>query len=231
MRDASRGTKRTDSGTKSRARCGKRPCHSSRIARCERWRSDARPDGFVSSCRFLLTLKSALQRCAFYFVYRGAAAVPTAALPIYCAAGMHFPALRCAQVTATRPSDTGWHPPVSSVVIGYAPSFSGIHDLSKSHDASTRHARSHEISAPNCWCGSQFGRSADSACEAASHARRACAITTSGSAGRAYLNRHVLFGKGWAREPRYSRRNDDALNVFGVESFQIGPESISEELA
>jgi hypothetical protein len=52
-----------------------------------------------------LTLKSALQRCAFYFVYRGAAAVPTAALSIYCAAGVHFPALRCAQVTATTLSD------------------------------------------------------------------------------------------------------------------------------
>jgi hypothetical protein len=191
-----------------------------------------------------LTLKSALQRCAFYFVHRDAGGVPTAALSIDCAAGVHFPALRCAQVTATRPSDqaqrpgpatrpsdTGWHPPVSSVVIGYAPSFSGVRDLSKSHDTSIRHARSHEITAPNCWRGSQFGRSADGACEAASHARRACAITTSGSAGRAYLNRHVLFGKGWAREPRYSRGNDDALNVFGVESFQIGPESMSEELA
>jgi hypothetical protein len=59
-------------------------------------------------------------------------------------------------------------PPASSVVIGYAPSFSGVRDLSKSHDTSTRHARSHEITAPNCWCELPFGRSAGSACEAAS---------------------------------------------------------------
>jgi len=69
---------------------------------------------------------------------------------------------------ATRPGDTGWYPPASSVVIGYAPSFSGVRDLSKSHDTSTRHARSHEITAPNCWCELPFGRSAGSACEAAS---------------------------------------------------------------
>jgi hypothetical protein len=57
---------------------------------------------------FLLTLKSALQRCAFYFVHRGAAAVLTM-LSIH-GTGVHFPAMRCLQVTPTRPSDTDWIP-------------------------------------------------------------------------------------------------------------------------
>jgi hypothetical protein len=168
--------KRTDSGTTARARRGR--YHSPRIARCERWRSDAQPDGLVSRCRFLFTLKSAIQRCVF-FVHpsAGCRAGRSVDDSLHCrrafwrcpACGSRVPGPATPNATRCIPPA---YPSASSVVIGYALSFSGVRDLSKSHDSSTRRARSHEITVPNCWCERLFGRFAARACEAASHASR-----------------------------------------------------------